>query len=69
MNKPMQLPTFSLFEHEVLALVEALRRDECRELRRAASDSEWADWHKQNALLSRRLLYLIKPYGPDEEPA
>ncbi|HEY8608252.1 MAG TPA: hypothetical protein VIM12_14145 [Noviherbaspirillum sp.] len=54
-----------LFAHERRALREALRRDECRELRRAGSDPAWADWHRQNARLSRRLAELI---DTDPEP-
>ncbi|HZW20184.1 hypothetical protein [Noviherbaspirillum sp.] len=56
----------ALFDHERLALREALRRDECRELKRAATDPEWADWHKQNARFSRRLLGLVESAGEPE---
>lgn len=49
-----------LFAHERRALREALHRDACRELKRAASDHEWAEWHEYNARQSRRLLKLIE---------
>jgi len=62
----MQQPIPVLFAHERLALREALRRDECRELKRAATDPEWADWHKQNARFSRRLLELVEPSAEPE---
>lgn len=48
-----------LFQHELCALKDALQRDECRELQRVASNPEWAEWHRQNARLSRRLIDLI----------
>ena len=56
----------TLFMHERLALSEMLRRDECRELKRATTDPRWADWHQQNARLYRRLLDLIDPYEESE---
>lgn len=55
-----------LFAHERRALCAALYRDQCRELQRATTDREWADWHEQNARLSKRLLVLIEALGePD----
>jgi len=62
----MQHPIPFLFAHERLALGEALRRDECRELKRAATDPAWADWHMQNARFSRRLLGMVESAGEPE---
>jgi len=57
----------TLFTHERRALAEALHRDECRELVRAQTDPKWADWHKYNARLTRRLLDLIEPHAGDDQ--
>jgi hypothetical protein len=54
-----------LFPYEQTALIEALRRDERRELERAEHEPKWKHWHMENARLSRRLLDLIQLYSKE----
>ena len=50
-----------LFEHEFLALLEALRRDLRRELQASAEDHERRLEHANNARRNRRILDALQP--------
>ena len=51
----------TLMQHEVEALLAALRRDMRAEEDAAAADPQWADWHRNNARLDKRLLETLNP--------
>ena len=50
-----------LFEYEKSALLEALRRDMRSEERRAASHSQYAEYHLANSRTSLKLLEALSP--------
>jgi hypothetical protein len=60
----MKVPCERLLPNELVALVEALRRDARRERSKAIDYPESADYHLQNARMSVRLL---EAYGYREE--
>ena len=60
----MKVPCERLLPNELVALVEALRRDARRERNKAIGDPKSADFHLQNARMSVRIL---EAYGYREE--
>ena len=60
----MKDPCERLLPNELVALVEALRRDARRERNKAIGDPKSADFHLQNARMSVRIL---EAYGYREE--
>jgi hypothetical protein len=57
----MLISNVHLFEHELFALLEALRRDLRLETQKIASDPELADLHSVNARMALRLLETLRP--------
>lgn len=51
----------SLFLHQKEAMLAALRRDMRSELERAATDPEWADYHRLNARGIQSILQVLNP--------
>lgn len=60
----MKDPFIPLMTFERQALLEALRRDLRVQERHAESGGEYAQYHRNNARLARRLLEALNPKSP-----
>lgn len=59
----------SLFPHEQVALMDALRRDISSETEKAMMGGEWADYHQRNVKIVTRILRHLQEDGFVREAA
>jgi len=62
----MEKRIISLFAYQKEALLAALHRDMQCELRKAASEPQWADYHRLNARMLNSILEVLNPIASGE---